>query len=239
MGIGHRAAIAVSSLRNTSEPNPVFDGIAWIEDDSVIRLEATQNLGEVLFAVAHPHNRLPRPFAVTENTIHCGPERNNAPEGICSVSEHSYTRIRTRAFVHADMSIQAITLAERTLFTSIGDDVNQHIDPLLLDAESGILGESPGLDPAHATRERHWSAPLVQDNCGARSHFRRLGGEHFNNHFQIPRITKFDQRRADPDGSAAPLLNAKNAPRDGSTKQPFRGPDLDHMAAGIRPSVEP
>lgn len=52
-----RALNSNSSLGDRSEPQPVSDGIARIEDDAAIGFEAIQNLGEVLLVVIY-HSRL-------------------------------------------------------------------------------------------------------------------------------------------------------------------------------------
>ena len=50
---------ALRSLRDSSEPHPFSDGIAWIKNDPVTGLEANQNLSEALIAVAYRHHRPP------------------------------------------------------------------------------------------------------------------------------------------------------------------------------------
>lgn len=69
-GIRHPGANAISSLRDRSEPRPVSDGIAWIENDSVICLEAIQNLREVLVANTLIHGWRIEP---AENIQQCRP----------------------------------------------------------------------------------------------------------------------------------------------------------------------
>ena len=135
--------------------------------------------------------------AVAHNIdVPASPVRNSAPEGTIVASSRLKTVIAC---------IDLIGVAEAGPVLCRRDDVDQDVDPLLLDAERRNLGEGGGLDPAHASGQRAWAAPVLDGDLRAGMDFDRIGAEHVDDDSRDRADRRFR-------GSACPAARSFRSP---------------------------
>src|SRR5690554_2089459 len=100
----------------------------------------------------------------------------------------------TGPFNHADNDPVAMT---KSFPCFLGlNEVYDHIDPLLLDAERGYLGKTKGFYALDFALQRLGAAPVIDQDFAAGFNLDRIAGKQVCNNLDIRGITDFYNRRA-------------------------------------------
>lgn len=94
-----------------------------------------------------------------------------------------------------DLNIHPIAISQSCPLLRGREDVDENIDPLLLDSERRDLRESCRLDPAHPTLQFSLATPMVDADIGSGADLHRIGAENVGHDFEIAGVTDVKQER--------------------------------------------
>jgi ribosomal protein L17 len=101
-------------------------------------------------------------------------------------------------------------------------EIEHHVDALLLNAESGDLGERRRLDQAHARGERFHPLAELEARRHSRADGDRFLRQHVDHGFQAARIGHLDERRSQRHRALALLHDFQHYAGHRRSDRPFR-----------------
>jgi hypothetical protein len=192
------------------DPYTVSYPIAWVEHDFIALRKTGKHFRDTLVPVADPNRRRTRlPVLDGEH----GP--------FIAFSEQSAERHRQRivCIPHCHVDDDAVIVTKsRPCFRRI-NKVDGDSDPLFLNSQRRNLEKSGRVNPCDEAA--YWrSSPAINPHASAGFDLDGVGRQEICDHFEIERVTDFDQRRARLNDGLT-LLN-----------------DLEHTAGHRRPDID-